>query len=696
LVFTPQQHGAATCYHIEAPSKSRFYRVGYPEYVFLSLLDGQTTVAQAVTLSTRALGAGALSQPQALEVAQWLLQQGLAHVADDSAALWRTDKNSSKSLLHSLNPFWMKVPLGHPDGLLNRLLPLTGWLFSPLATMVGALVILLGIATVATQWNQFIDSAHLIFSPYNWLLMGLVWIGLKIVHELAHGLVCKRYGGEVRETGIIFILFAPAAFVDVTSSWRFTSKWQRIHVAAAGMYVELALAAVAAMAWTQVDSQLQRHLLYNTILMASISTLLFNANPLMRFDGYYILSDLLGVPNLATEGAQFIRRLAARLFLGRAVSSAELTGSHGWVIRIYGLAAWFWRFFVCASLLAAASVLLKGAGIALGVLGIVCWFGLPAVHIAQELYRQLYESPIRVLRAAAVAGVVTGTLLAILVWCPWPAAVCAPIVVEYTDSSIVRCKADGFIDALHVRDGSRVAAGDLLLELRNDELQTEFLELQASVRQAEAKQREALRDHDAGQIQITSRNLQALHERFDEIRQQRAGLRIFAPVAGRVVARNLEIAIGKYVEEGTELMTVADEGRKELLVSVSHDRIDNVAPLLGQSVKFRTHSLSLYEGKLTRLEPRASRQLPHPAFSATVGGSLPVRQSAEEDQAEIQLVDPRFPGVIDVPSSVSSQLACGQRGYARFGISQESIGQHLWIQVCRWLQQLSKLRQGSS
>ena len=520
--------------------------------------------------------------------------------------------------------------------------------------------------------------------------MALAWVTLKIVHELAHGLVCRRYGGEVREAGIIFILLAPAAFVDVTSSWRFPSRWQRIHVAAAGMYVEVVLAALAAVLWIQADSVVLRHFLFNTIVMASFSTLVFNANPLIRFDGYYILADLLEIPNLATDGLRFVHQLGARVFFGRAPSVRSLLGGRGWVIRVYGLAAWLWRLLVCVSLLAAASVLFKGAGLALGVAGAACWFGSPLVRMVRELHRQSHETPLLVLRAAAVAAVMTGTLYAVLAWLPWPATVTAPVVVEYTDLSIVRSRTAGFIDKIHVRDGVLVQPGDLLLELRNDELQMELLETQSSISQADVLHRVALNEHDAGRAQVALRNRQALVERLAEIEQQRDGLRVFAPVAGRIVARELDDAIGTYVKEGTELLAVADERRKELLVSVGHEQIDDVAPLLGQTVRLRTGGFDLYEGTLTRLDPRASRHLPHPALSAAVGGPLPV--SGADNRAEDQLVAPRFPGVITMSPATSAQLACGDRGYALLGFSRENIGQHLWKRFSRWLQQLSKLR----
>ncbi|MHB8974746.1 MAG: efflux RND transporter periplasmic adaptor subunit [Pirellulaceae bacterium] len=697
LVFAPQQHAGAIYYHIEAPSKGQFYRVGYPEYVFLSLLDGRTPFAQAVTLSARALGAQALSQPQALEVALWLLENGLARFADDPATPWQTAGASRckiSGVLRGLNPFWMKIALFRSDRLLASLLSLTGWLFAPWMTVLGLVLIGVGMAGIGTHWSEFIASSHLIFSPRNWLSMAIAWAVLKFVHELGHALVCKRHGGEIREAGLIFILLAPAAFVDVTSSWRFASKWQRIHVAAAGMYVELVLAALAAMVWSQADSVVLRHLLFNMIVMASVSTLAFNANPLMRFDGYYIFADLLEIPNLATEGVRFVRQLGAYVFYGRMLPSRELLGGRGWVVRIYGLAAWLWRLVVCVSLLATASVLFKGAGLVLGVVGAACWFGKPLVQIVGELYRHYHESPLLLLRAGIVAVASAGILGATLVWLPWPATVTAPVVVEYTDLSNVRSGAVGFIDRIYVSDGQQVEIGDLLLELRNDELQTEFCELQSALSQADVLHRAALDEHDAARAQVALGNRRALVERFAEIQRQRDGLRIHAPVAGHIVARSLGNTVGTYVEEGTELLAVGDERSKELLVSVSHEQIEDVLPLLGQPVRFRCGGIRVDVGTLTRLEPRASRQLPHPALSAAVGGPLSVSQAdAGDERTEGRLVQPQFPGVIAVSPETSMRLACGERGYALLGFSRESIGQHVWNRFAEWLQRLDKLRQ---
>ncbi len=156
---------------------------------------------------------------------------------------------------------------------------------------------------LVTNWGRFVASASEVFSVGNWLWLLVTWVSLKIIHEMAHAVACHRQGCAVRETGIVFILFAPLAYVDVTSCWRLNSRWSRIAVASAGMYVELVIAAIAIMAWAATDSPRAEFLLHNLILAAGLSTLIFNANALMRFDGYYILADLIEIPNLYAEGS---------------------------------------------------------------------------------------------------------------------------------------------------------------------------------------------------------------------------------------------------------------------------------------------------------------------------------------------------------------------------------------------------------
>lgn len=693
LIFAPQVHDQDIYYHVEAPSRGAFYRIGYSEYVFVSLLDGSLTIAQALTITARRLGSAALTQDEGVRVAQWLVENGLADYAEQDAAhrypATETEWERTNAW-RRFNPFWIKLSCGSPERLLSMLTPLASWLFSLWATVGGLAIIAGGVGCVATNWDKFSAGAELVLTPHNWLWLGLAWLGLKIAHELAHAVACKHYGGEVRETGVIFMLFAPLAYVDVTSCWRFPSRWQRIHVAAAGMYVELVLAAVAAIIWTRVGSPVIQHWLYNVMVMASLSTLLFNANPLMRFDGYYILADLLEIPNLGTEGSRFVNQLAGRVFYGVRSRPVGMVGFRLWCVRLYGLASTVWRLLLSFSIATAASVLLHGAGLLLAIFGLLGWFGRPLWRVTADLLRRYHEARMSFVRAVGIATALGGLLAFALTTLPWPGALTAPVIVEFADLSIMRSRTAGFVERVHVEDGAIVAAGQLLLELRNPELETERRELELALEQGRVRRRVALDAQDASEVQVAERNLQAVTERLNEVRRRADGLRVLAPMNGRVLARNLSQRVGTYVHEGAELLAVGDERRKELLVSVGQEEVDAVAPLVGEDATFRIGSRAARSGRLERLEPRASTQMPHPAMSSTVGGPLAVTENDASRDNRLQLAEPRFRGVIGLPAETASDLGAGERGYALLGLRRESIGQFMWLRFSRWMESLLK------
>jgi putative peptide zinc metalloprotease protein len=692
LIFTPQAHGIETYYHIEAPSQGRFYRVGYPEYVFISLLDGGRTVVQALTVTARTLGEQALSQSQGMQVANWLIQNKLAQIPGTSSA-WstgvsETDGNSLERFKR-LNPFWMKLPLGSPDRILTVLLPAFGWLCSPWALLMWLTAILAGTGCVISHWDRFVASATTVLTPHNWLWIFLAWLLLKIIHELSHALACKYHRGEVRDVGVIFILFAPMAYVDVTSCWRFPSRWQRIHVASAGMVAELVVAAIAAIVWVGIDSSILHHLLFNLIVMASFSTITFNANPLMRFDGYYILADLLKIPNLATDANRALKNWAARLFLGESRQPLQELGFRRWFICGYGLASAAWRLLICVSLITAAAVLFQGAGLLIAVAGVISWFGVPVWKIAIDLQRRLHENRPSFIRAIVISATLATVFIAGWLWVPWPGAMQAPVVVEYSNLSVIRSTAAGFIRDVHVADGQMVEAGQILVEIVNDQLSAQRRELEIAAQQGRVRYRVAVGRQDGAEAQIAQRNLQATEERLAEVYRQSSGQLVRAPVSGRIVARNLVQRVGSYVQEGAELLTVADESRKELVISIGQEEIDSIMPHVGEPIRFRVGSRMTRAGRLDRLDPRASTALPHPALSASVGGPLAVTEREDgSKQAKLRLVEPRFRGVINLTPDVCRDLGAGEQGYAILGLRRVSIGAFVGDRFHRWFEYL--------
>jgi putative peptide zinc metalloprotease protein len=685
LRFTPHQSAGRCTYHVEDAARSRFHRIGYPEYLFLSLLDGRTTISQAVTLAARELGSRAFSQEEAVNLCGWALENGilLPESGFDSAAAATT-----RSL--SLNPFWTKIPLFSPERLLTVLQPLMGWIQSPAALAAGLALLLAAAATLAAEWPRFVAESRQIWDAGNWWRLAVVWMGLKGVHELSHALACRRYGGRVPETGLIFVLFAPMAYVDVTSSWRFRSKWRRIHVAAAGMWIEILTAAGALLVWGASPGDSSRWLL-DVVAMAGASTLLFNANPLMKFDGYYILSDLLEIPNLYPSGAAFVNSCWRRLFLGHPFPTSQESGWRGAVIRIYGVASAVWRLLVGISLAMAAAALLHGFGVLLTAAAFAMWFGRPLLRGITALRSQWELDPAPVARGGAIASTLLVLVILIGFVFPSPAPLTAPGIVAYADLAVVRAAAPGRVAKVLVRAGEPVSEGDLLLEIDNEDLRLERNDLKLTIEQSEVRRQRFLVERNVAAAQIESRNVESLHDRLLEIERQIDGLQVKAPRSGRVIAKRLEELRGVWVDEGEELLAVGAEDHKEVQLAVAQRDVERFGDGDGDTgrIEVRIPGRGVVSGTLTQITPRASATPPHRSLMAAFGGPLAAirDESPEKNEEGIQLATPHFTATVALSADDSRPLKSGERADARLDAPRPPIAIALYRSLDRWLRE---------
>lgn len=678
-------------YHIEVPSESKFFRIGFSEYVFISMLDGETSFAHALAVTAQKLGPNALSENQATQTIQWLLQNGLADFADGTVSV-DSDKSEQNqaSLLQKLNPFWLKIPLGKPDEVLESAQPYFRWLFHPVSVVIAILIMIAALMTVGSNWDAFMASSQQIFSPSNWIWMLVTWVVLKIVHEFAHGLVCNKYGGKVKETGIIFILLAPMAYVDVTSSWGFSSRWRRMAVALAGMYVELLIAALCVFAWCYTTSPMIEFQLFNIIFMASFTTILFNANPLMRFDGYYALSDLLGIPNLYTSGNQSFKNQMRWLFFGQFQESSfrELNESSR-IVATYGICAAIWKVMICVSLGITASVMFGGMGILLAVFGVFSWFGKPMKKLVEDIISLNRSRPQSVYRAAMVAGSIALVLVSSWFWIPNPFAARSPCVVDFEEQSKVRADSAGFVEKVLVENGQPVNEGEPLIVLTNNSLAAEIAELRSELEQHKTRERIAIDDHDSGQAQIERGHRLAKQSILDERLKQAEELVVMAPVNGRVVARDLHLMQGTYIKKGDIVLLIGDEDNKEVVLSIGEDDANTIGDLVGKPVPIQIGSRRRIMGKIKRIEPKASVDVRNECLISPNGGSLVVQQNSSSDpkdsEAPYELCAPRFHAIVSIDELTSRELRCGQRGTALLGSNAPTVGKWLYRSLKTWI-----------
>ena len=674
LRFWPVRERGELVYRIEIPSEHKFFRVGYAEYVLISLLDGSTTLPQACGLAAAKLGKQAPTSTQAIAIAKWLLKNQLAHLSTQQS-LPRAHSGHQTiqkipSILKSFNPFWIKIPLPNSERWIGVLAKCLEPLFGLSAVLMGVALLLAASVVLIGRWTEFRQQSGEVFSNFNWIWLLMTWLGLKVIHEFGHAAACARAGGSVRESGIVLVLLAPIAFVDVSSCWRLNSRWARIGISAAGMYVELLIAALALLAWSWWDGPQWDFWLHNLVLSAGLSTLVFNANVLMRFDGYYILADLIDVPNLYSQSSLAIRQIMWGWATGDGNSGQSLTGWRKSFVITYGFAASCWRIMVCVTLAIAAATMFSGAGIVIAIFGVVIWVGNPLVrfvHLAKGLWRR---DQVKFVRAAALSTSMAVGIFACFFWVPIPTAVNAPGMVQFAPDAMVRSLASGFIAEVHVQDGSVVQAGDLLFEVENQDLTNQWKQLGIEWQQNDLRLRAATDKHNASLKQVLLEDQRAVEKQLLQLEARVASLRMTAPHDGVVVARGLASRVGTYINEGEPLLHVASDHDKELVALLDHHAIDEVRRAVGSEVKIRTAGFSMTKGRLDRVEPRASSKLSNLAFASTEGGSLPVQIRASDDY---QLLEPHFQARIRLDRAAASELPVGLRVQTAFGSTSQTL-----------------------
>ena len=553
---------------LEDPSTGRFVRLNAPAWAFVGLLDGSRDVADAWRACCDAHGDDAPTQGEVVEMLGQLHASNLlrADLPGDAVALFerRRQRVSRERLGRAASFLFVRIPLFDPDRLLDRWAPVLGPLFGVwgLALWLG----LVGVALVslAGRATDLAGQASGVLEPGNLWLLYLVFVATKAAHELGHGVACKWFGrrsgdgGEVHTVGIMLLVFAPVPYVDATSAWALRSKWQRATVGAAGMLVEIAIASVAAIVWSAVGDGLVRALAFNTMIVAGVTTLLFNANPLLRYDGYYILCDLTESPNLQPRARSQLHHVVKRWLWGLRTSrpAAGPLSERAWLVA-YGLAASAYRLALAAFIVwfVSGRWFFVGALLAIGAIGFLVV--APLVKFARFVLR---SPEIERVRARALATSAAGlALLAVGVGAvPAPDRVVARGVVEAARSAGVFVETAGTV--LEVTpSGVGVRGGDALVSADDPWLRAEVRGAAAALRAAEGRYRLALAT-DPGEAAIRAEVVGALRRQLETLEARLEGLVVRAPFDGVWIAGPEDVRPGQRLRRGDRLGRVVTAG----------------------------------------------------------------------------------------------------------------------------------------
>jgi putative peptide zinc metalloprotease protein len=672
-------------YVLDDRAAGRHHRFTPAAYHFIARFDGTQSVQDAWDATTSRLGDDAPTQDESIQL------MGQLHAADvlqcdvppDTEELFnryqREQRQKWKKRL--MNPLAVRIPLVDPDRFLETWLPFVRPFFGWFGFLVWVAIVAAGVVLAVSHWKELgAHAASQALSPMNLVLLVFVYPIVKGVHELGHGFATKVWGGEVHEMGIMFLVFMPVPYVDATASASFPEKARRISVSAAGMIVELGLAALCMFLWLQVEPGIVRDIALNVMLIGGISTILFNGNPLLRFDGYYIFADAIDVPNLGSRSNKYIAHLSKRYLCGvrGGQSPATAPGEARWFF-FYGIAAFIYRQFIMVAIVTLIALKAFALAVVLGGWAVFQQLIMPTGKAIAYLFfnpavRRTRVRAIFVI-ASLIVAVVGGLFLA-----PAPHWTRAEGVLWLPEKAHVRTGTDGFVSHLLVAADSLVKTGDPVMALE-DPLLDAHLEV------LEAQRKELKVEYDATQyedrveaqklkdeLKSVQASLERARERIDDLIVRSASDGVFiVPQAqdlpGRFVRHGEPVAYVVNFEEITARVVVpqADVG----LVRRNTESVEvRLADDLGTALP----------ATILREVPAAGDRLPSAALGSIGGGKF---QVDPQDEQGTRTIDPVFQFDLTLPPGTEIGNA-GGRVYVRFDHGTEPLAQQ-WYRSLRQL-----------
>lgn len=693
LVEVRQKYLGRTYVVLKNPISLAYFRLQEAHYEAAQLFDGQTSSQQLVEqLAQTSRYWRALPQKQALQeltaLGRQLSMGGLLRIRGGSAvARGEHLKKLKKSR-------WLELGIGQvlyfrksfvdPDKFLSRITPFFRPLFTRTFVVLTGVLFAITLVAVLRQGDQLAHQGANFFTLHNLAISWVIFFGVKIIHEFGHGISCKHFGGEVHEMGFMFILFTPYLFVNVSDSWRAT-KAARIWVGSAGIFVELIIACLAAWIWLLTQPGLLHQLAFNTMFLASVSTVLFNANPLLKFDGYYIMTDLLETPNLKQKSNAYITWWAQKYLLGMHRTPLRLaTWELSPLFGIYAVLSYLYGWFILYNIAHLIFNILEPVGLSFLSRTYVVLFLFTSLALPfYRLMRSVRESPdfnpaVRPrLRRVAWAALL---LLGLLFLLPWQDTIKRSAVLEHGKVELVTSKTPGFLQEVYVQSGQVVRKGDLLGRLENFALGSELRELELELEGLEVRYRAAFTDPDPN-IRNSAAAIKKLQEELREQiaarREYLAALEVRAPADGIIrIPRPRELE-GQYFPAGKPIFEIGYTGPLRVIIALNEREARRVHA--GQPAQIRFASLPGFklEGQVAAEPVAGLEEFSSPLLANLAGGDVP----AEVVHGE-RLVPstPHYEAEVFVQAPQDS-LPAGLLGRARIDAGRTTLGTWLYQRV---------------
>ncbi len=652
-------------YVVKDPISDRVHRVNSAAYHFVGRLDGRFSVQEIWDTCIAQLGDDAPTQDEVIELLSILGSAELiqSEASPDLKQLFNKKDQRHKALTRQrLNPLAFKVALGNPTKILDIFAPLFGIFLRPVMGFFWLIAMAVTLLYVGSSWQELTIYAKMNL-PKTSMLM-LMWVAYplaKALHELSHGLAVKVWGGDVKEYGVTILALFPIPYVDASAASGFRSKWQRVCVSLIGLIVELTIAAAAFAFWSQASDGLFREFCFALMMTCAVSSLLVNGNPLVKFDAYYALADLLESPGLAQRSVALLKFIGKRSILGMKaeVKPAMASGEQPWLFA-YGVSSSLYRVVTCSVMV----VWLSSYSFALAIIFSIWALMELAIKPVLSLVKFLFQRQNAIgNRSRAIAGVlcVSLALVGFIGWVPLPHATQSEGIVWAPEESRIRVQTDGFVAKVLGKDQATVAVGDPILQLQDPVLTADFARAQSRMDGLQAAFQLALSKGSSESVALqddidrVSQEIARLQERIDH-------LLVRAQVAGKLSIAHAADLPGSYFAKGTLVghiinpsNTVVRAVLNQSDIGLVRDRIEAV------SVRLAEKDLGITAAQVVSQTPASTRELPSAALGEKGGGGFSTDPS---DDKGLRLQAPVF--VIDVQLQDLPLLRLGGRAWVRF------------------------------
>ncbi len=674
-----QTHRGEVWYVLLDPINGLHQRVNRSGYELVGRLDGRHSCEDIWQTLLQKLGNSAPSQNEMIGTMSQLYDANLLSLStrgDFDQLKTQGKKQQAQHAFSAVNPLSFRVAVWRPGDWLNKMHGLSHALFSLPALVVCLALMLMSLLTLGIHWRAFSsDVAALWNHPYSLLLSWLIYPVLKLVHEMSHALAVRRYGGEVGEFGIRMLTLLPVPYVDASSSNLFAFKHQRAVVAAAGIAAEMSLAAVAILLWVMLSPGLPKSICLFVVVIGGLSTLTFNANPLLKFDGYYVLTDLLELPNLAQRSQQYWKDIFRRYGFGLKniprISLAD--GERPWLLG-YGLASFLYRWTLGITLVVLAANWHWTVGLGMLAINLFVLLGRPIYQLISYLFNDpslgLQRPRAIFVSAVAVSLFAFGLLLLKL-----PSTTVAQGIVWAPEKTQVRALTAGFIETLHVKDGQVVTAQQRIATLVNEEISLDWMRLQTELSEARTERLGAM-STDALQMRTIEDRIGRLEAELTLVQTRADALEVHAQSAGRIAMARSNDLPGRFLKKGEQFAQILTDDETVVRVAVVNHEASRVRTRTEHvELRWPNAKRAAVTASLLGEVPATVHALPSAALGERGGGRIEIDPQGSDG---LRTQEPVF--LFDVQTAKDQEAYPGMRAWVRFDHGSESMLRMLYRQ----------------